>query len=137
MTDPADKSSRKLSDLGLRFASALVLGPFVLLVTYLGGTAFTALMLAATGLFLWEWYSITGTAVKSASALVGFAALAVLCGFHVLGQVDIGLAAMLLGALAAYVVSGFSRSGRWALEGILYSGLALYALLALRSGSRA
>jgi len=134
MADP-DRSPKKLSDLGLRFASALVLGPLVLLIAYLGGIAYAALMLTATGLFLWEWYEITGTGSKSVSAIVGFAALAALWGFHVAGQADLGLAVMLLGALAAYAVSGFSRTGRWALEGILYSGLALYALLVLRSGS--
>lgn len=134
MADP-DKSPKKLSDLGLRFASALVLGPFVLLVAYWGGMAFTALMLITACLFLWEWYEITGTGAKSFPAIVGFAALVALCGFHVAGRADVGLAAMLIGALAAYAVSGFNRPGRWALEGILYSGLALYALLALRGGS--
>ncbi|MHA7772978.1 phosphatidate cytidylyltransferase [Roseibium sp. M-1] len=134
MADP-DKSQKKLSDLGLRFASALVLGPVVLLIAYWGGLPFTALMLAATGLFLWEWYSITGTGAKSAAALVGFAALAALCGLHIAGHSDIGLGVMVLGAFAAYAVSGFSKPGRWALEGILYSGLALYALLALRGGT--
>ncbi|TYC65596.1 phosphatidate cytidylyltransferase [Stappia sp. BW2] len=134
MAEP-DQHPKKLSDLRLRFLSALVLGPLVLLITYLGGLSFAALTLVASGLFLWEWFSITGTPAKSVGALTGFVtlfAIAILC---VAGHPGPGLVAMVLGAFIAYAVSGFSKTGRWAIEGIVYSGLALFSLLALREGS--
>jgi phosphatidate cytidylyltransferase len=134
MAEP-DQHPKKLSDLRLRFISALVLGPLVLLITYLGGLPFAALTLVASGLFLWEWFSITGTPARSVGALTGFVtlfAIAILC---VAGHPGPGLVAMVLGAFIAYAVSGFSKTGRWAIEGIVYSGLALFSLLALREGS--
>ncbi|GAB2182833.1 phosphatidate cytidylyltransferase [Roseibium sp. LAB1] len=134
MAEP-DQHPKKLSDLRLRFISALVLGPLVLLITYLGDLPFAALMLAASGLFLWEWFSITGTPARSASALAGFITLASIGILSIAGHPGLGLAAMVLGAFGAYAVGGFSKAGRWAIEGIVYSGLALFSLLALRQGS--
>ncbi|EAV44140.1 Phosphatidate cytidylyltransferase [Stappia aggregata IAM 12614] len=134
MAEP-DQHPKKLSDLRLRFLSALVLGPLVLLITYLGGLPFAALTLAATGLFLWEWFSITGTPAKTAGALTGFVTLLAIATLCVTGHPGLGLAAMVLGAFIAYAVGGFSKTGRWAIEGIAYSGLALFSLLALREGS--
>lgn len=134
MAEP-DQHPKKLSDLRLRFLSALVLGPLVLLITYLGGLSFAALTLAASGLFLWEWFSITGTPAKAASALTGFGTLLAIAILCVTGHPGLGLAAMVAGALIAYATGGFSKTGRWAIEGIVYSGLALFSLLALREGS--
>jgi len=131
----ADQPPKKLSDLGIRLASALVLGPLVLAIAYLGGVAFGILMLAAAMLFLWEWFSMTGTAATSAPSLVGQGGLVVLAVLHLTGLPEAGLGVVFLSALAVFAVSGFSKSGRWGLEGALYSGLALYALLVLRSGS--
>jgi len=131
----ADKPPKKLSDLGIRLASALVLGPLVLGIAYLGGFAFGVLMLAAAMLFLWEWFSMTGTAAMSAPSLVGQGGLVALAVLHWFGMPEIGLGVMCLSTLAVCVVSGFSKTGRWGLEGALYSGLALYALLVLRGGS--
>lgn len=125
----------KLSDLRLRFISALVLGPLVLLITYLGNLPFAALTLVASGLFLWEWFTITGTQAKSPSSLTGFATLFAIGVLTVAGHPDLGLGAMVAGALIAYALGGFSKAGRWAIEGILYSGLALFSLLVLREGS--
>ncbi|POF30176.1 phosphatidate cytidylyltransferase [Roseibium marinum] len=124
-----------MSDLGLRFASAIILGPLVLLITWLGGLPYAALMLVAGVLFLWEWFSITGTRQMSAPALVGQGALVVFTLCHVTGHAEIGFAVILLAALAAFAFGRFSRAGRWSAEGILYSGCALFALLAIREGT--
>ncbi len=134
MAEP-DQNPKKLSDLRLRFISALVLGPLVLLITYLGNLPFAALTLVASGLFLWEWFTITGTQAKSPSSLTGFATLFAIGVLTVAGHPDLGLGAMVAGALIAYALGGFSKAGRWAIEGILYSGLALFSLLVLRDGS--
>ncbi|GAB4525500.1 MAG: phosphatidate cytidylyltransferase [Roseibium sp.] len=127
---------KKLSDLGLRLASAAVLGPLVLLIVYLGGIVFVLLMLVAAVLFLREWLAMTGTAAASPAALAGQGALAVLALLHILGLPEAGFAVVLAGAAAVYALGGFGKSGRWALEGTLYSGLALFALLVLRDGSK-
>lgn len=131
----AEQPSKKLSDLGVRLASAVVLGPLVLAIAYWGGLAFALLMLAAAMLFLWEWFSMTGTAFKSVSSLVGQGTLLLLAVLLVAGLPGAGLAAMLAGAVAVFALSGFAKSGRWGAEGTLYSGLALYALSTLRDGS--
>jgi len=127
---------KKKSDLGLRLASAAILGPLVLLIAYLGGIAFVLLVLVAAVLFLREWLTMTGTAAASAAGLAGQGALAALAALHVGGLPEVGLGVMLAGALAVYALDGFSQSGRWALEGTLYGGLALFALLVLRDGSK-
>lgn len=124
-----------MSDLGVRLASALVLGPMVLAITYFGGIAFDVLMLVAAMLFLWEWFSMTGTRAASAPSLVGQGGLVALGVLHMFGLPEAGIGVMFLSALAVFAVSGFSKTGRWGLEGALYSGLALYALLVLRSGA--
>ncbi|KZM48003.1 phosphatidate cytidylyltransferase [Labrenzia sp. OB1] len=134
MADP-HPPSKKLSDLGLRFASAVILGPLVLLIAWLGGLPYAALVLTAAVLFLWEWFSITGTRQISPLALVGQGALVVLALCHVTGHAEIGLAAILVAAFAAFGLGRFSRAGRWSAEGILYSGCALFALLAIREGT--
>ncbi len=135
MTD-TESSQKKKSDLGLRLVSALVLGPLVLLITYLGGIAYAVLMLAAGVLFLWEWFSITGIRTLTVPSVIGFAALIVLAVLGLVGQPAVGLGALLVGALAVLAISGFSKSGRWGMEGVLYSGLSLFSLLAVREGSQ-
>ncbi|PVB62655.1 phosphatidate cytidylyltransferase [Labrenzia sp. 011] len=134
MTDP-EQTPKKLSDLGLRFASAVILGPLVLLIIWLGGLPYAALMLVAMMLFLWEWFSITATRHGSFAALVGQGALVALTLFDLAGFAEIGLAMLLLGACAAYASARFTRAGRWNAEGILYSGCSLFALLAIRDGT--
>lgn len=126
--------SRQRSDLRLRVISALVLGPVVLGVTYLGGPAFTLLMLVAAVLFLWEWFSITGMRHPSAGAIAGQGSLVALAVLQEIGLPGVGLGLILLAAVVASAINRFSRIGRWGGEGILYSGVALYALIAVRSG---
>lgn len=126
--------SRQRSDLRLRVISALVLGPVVLGVTYLGGPAFTLLMLVAAVLFLWEWFSITGMRHLSAGAIAGQGSLVALAVLQEIGLPGVGLGLILLAAVVASAINRFSRIGRWGGEGILYSGVALYALIAVRSG---
>lgn len=124
-----------MSDLGIRLASALVLGPAVLAIAWFGGIAFGVLMLVAAMLFLWEWFSMTGTAAVSPPSIVGQGGLVAVACLHLAGMPELGLGIVVASALAVFAVSGFSKAGRWGLEGALYSGLALYALLALRGGS--
>ena len=123
-----------MSDLKLRFLSAIVLGPAVLAATYYGGFPFVALVTLAGVLFLSEWLTMTGTAQFQRHAVAGYAAVFLAAGLYFYGQGLACIGIILLGAGLVYGLAGFSREGRWAAEGVLYSGLASYSLLAARSG---
>jgi phosphatidate cytidylyltransferase len=135
MMADSNGSSNKRSDLPLRLASAVVLGPLVLLITYFGGVAYAALILLASVLFLWEWLSITGSKQTSPAALIGYAALFASAVFDHLDLSAPSFAVILLGSCAVYASSRFTRIGRWAAKGVLYSGLSLYSLLVIRDGT--
>ena len=135
MAEDAQGSPKKPSDLRLRLLSALVLGPTVLLITFLGGYGYGLLMLVAAVLFLWEWFSITGTKQRSAVSAIGFCTLMVLASLVITGLPGAGLAVALAGAIVVFAISGFTKSGRWGMEGVLYCGLSLYSLLAIRDGA--
>ncbi|MEM9634702.1 MAG: phosphatidate cytidylyltransferase [Pseudomonadota bacterium] len=130
-----EETPKKLSDLWLRLISAVILGPLVLLITYWGGVPYKLLILVAAILFLWEWFTITGTPERSLTALAGFLSLILLSVFDYLSMPLGGFAVLIAGTIATFAFGGFSRTGRWAAEGVLYSGLALYALLSVREGS--
>lgn len=134
MSQPEPTSSKK-SDLRLRVISAVILGPLVLGIVYFGGVAYSLLGLVAAVLFLWEWYSITGTKHTTVSASFGYASLIGAAGCFHLGNPVAALLIVFIGALGAYAVARFSKEGRWAGEGVLYSGLALFSLLAIRHGT--
>jgi len=121
------------SDLKVRLASAVVLGPLVLLAAYLGGFVFLLLVLAAGFLFLLEWLTITGTAKRSFVSAAGHATVAGVGILFAFGAPAMALAAILAGSGAVLALSGFDRAGRWAAEGTLYSAGAVYALLAVRA----
>ncbi|WP_029063424.1 phosphatidate cytidylyltransferase [Labrenzia sp. DG1229] len=130
-----DKKQNTSSDLRLRLISAVILGPLVLVIVYLGGAAYVLLVLVAAALFLWEWITITGTRDTFAVPIVGLATLVLLAGLELAGMPGFALLAMLAGAIAAFAAGGLGRTGRWGAEGVLYSGLALYSLLVLRDGT--
>lgn len=124
-----------MSDLKLRVISAVILGPLVLGIAYWGGAIYAILVLIAACLFLHEWFTMTGTRDATAPAIAGYLALVVAGVAFYLGHPGPALSLIAVGAVAAYILSGFNVSGRWAGEGVLYSGLSLYALLAARSGN--
>lgn len=135
MMDDSGKVQKKGSDLRLRLASAVILGPLVLLVIYLGGTAYALLVLVAATLFLWEWLTITKTRETPAVPVIGLATLVILAVLEFAGMPGAALLTLLAGSVAVLAAGGFSRAGRWGAEGVLYSGLSLYALLVVRDGS--
>jgi phosphatidate cytidylyltransferase len=130
----ADKSPGKKSDLKLRVLSAIVLGPAVLVVAWIGGLPFVALALVTAMLFLREWLDMSGTKVNSPPAYAGYITLAFIAALSHLAYPAYALGFSLLGALCVYGLSCWTIAGRWAAEGLVYSGLSLWALLAIRSG---
>lgn len=130
----ADKGPKNKSDLKLRVLSAAVLGPIVLGLAWLGGPAFGLLALVAAILFLHEWFAMTGTGLLTPHGIAGYLVLVGLAFAYHSGFPGLSLACPVVGALVIYGLSGFSRAGRWAAEGLIYAGLALYALLVIRGG---
>ena len=123
-----------MSDLKLRLLSALVLGPCVLALAYLGGLPFTLLALVAVLLFQHEWFSITGTQDRSPAAIAGYAGLIAAAATFYLEMPVFSLAAVFLTVGAVLAAGRFNKTARWGAEGVLYSGLALISLLAARLG---
>ncbi len=128
-------ASSKNSNLRLRVISALVLGPAVLLIAWFGGIAFTVLALAVAILFLFEWLDITGNLSASQVASIGYAALGLIALAFYLGEPGYAVAMPFIGAAIAFVMGGVREGGRWAGAGVLYAGLSLYALIAIRNGA--
>ena len=94
------------------------------------------LALVAAILFLHEWFAMTGTGLRTPHGVAGYLVLVgIALGYH-FGYPGLSLACPVVGALVVYGLSGFSRTGRWAAEGVVYAGLALYALLVIRGGEQ-
>ncbi|WP_417669007.1 phosphatidate cytidylyltransferase [Roseibium sp.] len=121
-----------MSDLKLRLISAVILGPAVLLIAYLGGIPYLCLIILAALLFQHEWFSITGTVDKSVPAIVGYGGLAASAVTYYVGLPLVALGLVGVGVVGVYATGGMSKSARWGAEGVLYSGLALLALLGAR-----
>ncbi len=126
---------RKMSDLRLRLISAVILGPLVLLITFWGGLVFALLVLVAAILFLWEWMTITGTREAQLPTSLSVATLPAMTVLQVIGMPEISLLVLVAGAASVFLCAGGGQTGRWGAEGVLFSGLSLFSLLAIRAGS--
>jgi phosphatidate cytidylyltransferase len=127
------------SNLMQRVASAVVLAPVTLAVTYVGGWVFYVLCAIAAAGILWEWVSLTSHRADPRVLAPGWLALLgamVLIGLEVpLG----GLAVVATGAVVAgFVVAYLPRSTDeasapgWAAGGVIYAGALLIAPAMLR-----
>lgn len=133
---PAVGKKSKMADLKLRLVSAIVLGPLVLVLVWLGGGAYTALIAVAGVLFFWEWLRITGVSDRGPTAVIGYLAiLLAIASFAsqrellALGCVLVGVAAA---GLSAHLAPRSEGRGLWTAAGVAYTGLCMLALLALR-----
>jgi phosphatidate cytidylyltransferase len=138
-------------NLMLRVASAAVLAPFTLAITYAGGWLFVALCTISAGVILWEWTALVSCRADARILIPGWAALlvaAVLTGFHLGSQ---AWAAIAIGALFASLVVAIlpraeeaeaasadgasdetAASALWAAGGVVYAGALLLAPAMLR-----
>ena len=145
MSDPGIAPVDKSRELKLRIASALVIGPAVLALTFVGGVPFAILLVAASVLMMDEWTTIvmgpSRAPLRLATlALVGLATVAgafagrfgLAAAFVVTSVVvALGLAAAL--AMREARERGLSDDAhRWAPWGAFYAGLPAIALVALR-----
>ena len=126
-------------NLVLRIASAAVLGPAVLALTYVGGWPFLALcFLGALGI-LYEWTRLTTGRTEprllipgvigllAAACLTGAAWPNAAIGVTVVGAVMAGL----ISSTAGHGVAPF-RAGSWAASGVVYAGAAFLGPALLR-----
>ncbi|MTI45968.1 phosphatidate cytidylyltransferase [Roseibium hamelinense] len=123
-----------MSDLKARLLSAIALGPAILAIAWFGGLLFSVIALIGMLVFLKEWFAVTGTQDTSRRAFAGYAVLVAVAGAFSLDFAGLALLLVPMGAIGAFVLGQGSKTARWAAEGILYSGLALYALLGARAG---
>jgi phosphatidate cytidylyltransferase len=127
-------------NLSRRVASALVLIPFGLITTYVGGWLFFAVCAIGAGIVLWEW---TTLAVRSADprilvpGVVAFLAATVFGGE---GQPGAAFGSIAIGALlAAGIMAATPRRSPlaggivWEAGGVVYAGAALVSSIMLRN----
>jgi phosphatidate cytidylyltransferase len=144
MTHSPAVAADKSRELKLRIASALVLAPIVLGLTWIGGTPFALLAVVAGVVMASEWATI----VLGRSwglprlALLGLVALGVAAGAGLLpimpGSPVVLLAIVSLvcaaGVAAVEARGGGDKQARdWAVAGPLYAGLPAIALAAVRA----
>jgi phosphatidate cytidylyltransferase len=123
-----------------RVASAVVLAPVTLAVTYVGGWIFYALCAIAAAGILWEWVSLASHRADPRVLAPGWLAL---LGAMLLIGLDVsvgGWAVVATGAVVAgFVVAYFPQSTDeasapgWAAGGVIYAGALLIAPAMLRS----
>jgi len=112
-----------------RLCSALVLGPLVLVLAWLGGWPF-AVLLAAIAVLVWrEWVVMSGIAPSVPALALGGAAILTAMAALASGAAPAGLVALILGLAAVALVA---QPRCWALSGLLYAAVAGLAPLLLR-----
>jgi phosphatidate cytidylyltransferase len=119
------------NNLVLRVASAIVLGPLVLVFAYMGGWLFFLLCAAAAAGILWEWTKLVADSADARILVPGFAALLFALVLTGAGEPEAAAAMIFIGAaLAAGVMAAWPRRfpGRnplvWGSCGIVYAGIA-------------
>lgn len=128
---PATAQASARHNLLLRIASAAVLAPLAVAVTYFGGWFFVLFWLAASVAVLWEWLTLTGA---RASRLLFPSATAVLAATAFIAGRERPIAAaflVLLGILGVAVFAPAARRG-WVMAGVGYAGALLLAPVMLR-----
>ena len=127
-------------NLTLRVASAAVLAPITLAVTYVGGWIFFVLCAIAAGGILWEWVSLASHRADPRVLAPGWAALLGALALIGLNMPVGGWAAVAIGAVVAGLVIAFlprpadeASSAVWAGGGVVYAGALLIAPAMLRS----
>ena len=136
----AQANEPRANNLTLRVASAAVLAPITLVITYWGGFAFYALCALSAGGILWEWVSLVSHRADTRVLTPGWLSLLGAMLLIGLGWPATGIAAVAAGALAAAcVVAGFPRATDeasapgWAASGAIYAAALLVAPSMLRS----
>ena len=125
----------KVADIGLRAASALVLGGAAVAATWIGREAFLALVLVACVLLAIEWGRMSAPSAWRASSIAVGLVLVVAVVTTYVDQLSLALVLLVFGAAAAGL---YNRTrGQLALNaayGVLYLGWPVVLLIWLRDG---
>ena len=136
----AQANEPRANNLTLRVASAAVLAPITLAITYWGGFAFYALCALSAAGILWEWVSLVSHRADVRVLAPGWLALFGAMLLIGLGWPAASIGAVAAGALAAVsIVAGLpqatdeSLAPAWAGSGVIYAAALLVAPSMLRS----
>ena len=125
------------NELRLRLASALILLPFVLGATWIGGTLFLMLVLLCAALVLFEWLRMIGAGTPRPLLVAGCIMLAAVALVAELQPLWVAGIASLIAACVLALIAWPQRpspAGRWVIAGGLYTGLTVAVMVALRQG---
>jgi phosphatidate cytidylyltransferase len=135
----APASSARASNLTLRVASAAILAPITLAITYWGGWIFYALCAVAAGGILWEWVSLASHRSDARVLAPGWLGLLGALVFLGLGlPVAPWIAAAIAAVVAGSVVAALPQPADerfapiWAAGGVIYASALLIASAMLR-----
>jgi phosphatidate cytidylyltransferase len=118
-------------------ASRVVVGVFLAVVAiadiWVGGPAFTLMIVVGVGVVLWEWCAMHG--IPQAWRIAGVATLAGAGALAHLGRPLVAVALLGTAILAAILLSALTRTAgkRWLSTGLVYAGLPAVALIWLRN----
>ncbi|MGD9866765.1 MAG: phosphatidate cytidylyltransferase [Hyphomicrobiales bacterium] len=131
----ANAGSAGRTEFTLRLVSALVMAAGATLLTLAGPWPFALLVAAVAVVLCWEWDSI----VRPGSPRLPLAAhMATALGAALLtaaGQVAAALALLAAGAVTLWVLASTGGHRMWSAAGVLYFGLPVVALVALRDSA--
>jgi len=122
----AQADGPRASNLTLRVASAAVLAPITLAITYWGGFAFYALCALSAGAVLWEWVSLVSHRADARVLAPGWLAL-----FAAMLLIGLGWPATSIAALPRSTDE--ASASAWAAGGVIYAAALLIAPALLRS----
>jgi phosphatidate cytidylyltransferase len=143
-SDGSREHRAEASNLTLRVASAAVLAPVTLAITYAGGPIFLALCAVAAGCIFWEWAALISHRTDGRILTPGWVALvaaAALIGLHQpigawfaigIGAIAAGIAVTVWPRPRGAAPSG-DVSALWAAGGVIYAGALLLGPALLRS----
>ena len=126
----AAPAGHRWGDLGVRAASGIVLIAVAVATTWAGGGVFTLAWLTAAVGINWEWQRLIGGEAFVTRVTAGAVALAAVV---ILPPVGAASALILAAGLLAVLAGRGHRA--WAAAGVIYAGLLVMAVLALRFSS--
>lgn len=124
-------------EMRLRLMSAAVLIPLVLAVTWYGEIAFAVLVVLTGMLVLAEWLRMIGAGHLVRLKLAGWLGLTLIGYFALVEIIAVAALIALVTAAFATAVAWSARADvavRWVSAGVLYSAVAIVALIELRKG---
>jgi phosphatidate cytidylyltransferase len=124
------------ADLGPRVISAVVLVALAVAALIAGGDWFVLFWMTASLAINWEWQGLVGGERRFARVALGGAGLAVAAAMAHGGEVQPGLAGLVLAAGATAVIAGPGRR-LWAAVGVIYAGSLLVSVCLLRDSPQA